>query len=114
MKQYLTFGPVRLRLHSRHLASWGYPRLQIGGLAVGSRSNIGDIILASYHPKSSITWLWSVALGRNKTPRKNIVNLDTRRFGQWHDYIRLPFAWELRISHQKRMTRRPYCPGEQS
>jgi hypothetical protein len=104
MRNYLIFGPVRIRISSKHLASWGFARISIGGLSLWSWSNSGELILASYHPRSSLTWLWSVALGKRKWER-GWVQRDPWRRSQWHDYYRLPFGRELRISRQNFMAR---------
>lgn len=57
---YIQIGPAIIRVGSKHLASWGFPRLCIGGLSVWSWTNEEWLTLASYHPASSITWLWAV------------------------------------------------------
>lgn len=104
MSNYITIGPVRLRVGSKGLASWGYPRLQVGGLQIWAHINSGGVTLASYHPHDSTTWHWSVQIRRNRlTSRRakwSIWQPSTRRSGQWHDYIRLPFGWEISIGRQ--------------
>ncbi|KKW92669.1 hypothetical protein [Sphingobium chungbukense] len=129
MGNYLHIGPVAIRYGSRNLAKWGFERLRVGGLAMWSRSNSGDLILASYHPRSSLYWHWSVCI-TNRTrgyhkifshaelrrraelhaagnqyvgrPRwfHRFYQPDTRRVSQWHDYVRLPFGFCLLISRQ--------------
>lgn len=63
-KNYISLGPVRIRHGSKHLAKWGFPRIAIGGLSLWTWTNTGQFTLASYHPASSITWLWAVTLWR--------------------------------------------------
>lgn len=65
MSNHFKLGPVIIRTGSKHLAPWGFPRVRIGGLSLWSRSNTGAWIPASYHPKSSITWLWSIWVSRS-------------------------------------------------
>ena len=106
MRNYLTIGAVRLRVSRRHLAPWGYARLAIGGLEFFSRMNTGDLIIASYHPSSSHTWLWSVSVARRRPGHDGWVRRATIRRGQWHDYYRLPFGWEVIVAQQGRMPKR--------
>lgn len=35
---HVRLGPVILRIGSHNLAPWGWPRIQIGGLSIGSRT----------------------------------------------------------------------------
>lgn len=60
MSNWVKIGPVRLRIGSKHLAPWGFPRVAVHGLSFWSWTNGGDLCLASYHPASSITWLWAL------------------------------------------------------
>lgn len=133
---HISFGPVTVRVGSKNLAPWGFPILQIGGLSFWSRTNSGGLHLLAYHPRSSITWLWFVALsgkaGRGYWPtfsrqeRERIARLFVtgnpyafrirwwhrfvqfapQRRGQWSDHFRLPFGLVLTITHQARMERR--------
>lgn len=131
---HISIGPVRIRTGSRYLAKWGFPRLQIGGLSIWSWSNSGDLLLASYHPRRSITWLWYfgiTARGRgygkifSRESREHLATIyaegnpyasrprwfhrfwqpATVRRNQWHDYAWLPFGYALVIGHQKPMWR---------
>ena len=36
MGNWIALGPVRIRIGSKYLAPWGFPRLQIGGLSLWS------------------------------------------------------------------------------
>lgn len=83
MRNYLSFGPVSIKLHNRGQAAWGYPGIRIGGLSLLARSSNGNLVLASYHPRSSMTWLWSVSLGRRNGDRT--ICRSQHRVGQWHD-----------------------------
>jgi hypothetical protein len=99
MRNYLTFGPIRLLVSRRHLAPWGYEILGVWGLSFLSRTNDGDLILASYQPKGE-TWHWSVCLARRKADR-GWIQRDSQRHGQWHDYYRLPLVnREIIVSQQ--------------
>jgi hypothetical protein len=112
MRNYIVLGPVRLRISSRHLAPWGYSRLIIGGLNLFSRANTGDLILASYHPDWSHTWRWSIMLKR--ADGRGWVARDPVRRGQWHDYYRLPFGWQLLVSQQNYLPKRSKSPEDAS
>lgn len=101
MRNYLVLGPIRIRVSSKHLAPWGYARVAIGGLSLLSRANTGDLMLASYHPSWSHTWRWSVMLRR--ADGLAWVSRDKTRRGQWHDYYRLPFGWQILVSQQNYM-----------
>jgi hypothetical protein len=129
MRSYLTLGPVRLRVGSKNLASWGFPRLQIGGLSVWQWTNGGEFMPLAYHPRKSITWVWFLAIARNArfsleqqewrrelhrrgnphapTPRwwHCFLDFDGLRRSQWHDYVRLPFGFVLIIGRQHAMRR---------
>lgn len=98
MKNYLSLGPVRLRISTKYLAPWGYERLAIGGLSLLSRTNGGDLILVAYHPRWCGTWHWSLCIRRGRP--EHWVNRATSRRGQWHDYFWLPFGRELIVSRQ--------------
>lgn len=62
MSNYITAGPIALKVSNRHLAVWGYPLLKIGGLSLWTRDSGGGLGLASYHPASSLTWLWGLSV----------------------------------------------------
>lgn len=108
MRNYLVIGPVRLRISSKHLAPWGYARLKIGGLSLFSRTNSGNLMLASYHPSWSHTWGWSVQITR--IDQGPWIIRDKHRGGQWHDYYRLLFGWRLMISQQNYFRKREIKP----
>jgi hypothetical protein len=131
---HLKLGPVVVR-YGKHLASWGYPRLQLGGLSFWSWTNGGDFSLAAYHPRSSIIWIWFIHVSRRPgrgymatfgmEERRRIYALAEQgnqfaltprwyhafwqparmRKGQWTDYLRLPFGFVAMIGHQSRMSR---------
>lgn len=134
MRNHYSIGPLRIRVGGKNLSPWGFPRVQIGGLTLWSRTNTGELHLAAYHPKSSITWIWYVGLTRrargysplfSREERRRLAVLfvtgnpyvgpdrwyhsfwqpSYRRVGQWHDYLRLPFGWALVIGRQNRMSR---------
>lgn len=83
--------------------------MRIGGFSFWSRTSAGGRTLVSYHPRTSPTWYWSV--GIEKTRRepwsKNFCFAPTRS-NQWHDYIRLPFGYDLIISRQDYHKARPH------
>lgn len=110
---YFVFGPVRVRTSRKYLANWGFPVIGIGGLDLFSRSNTGDFIFASYHPRKCITWHWSVSIGKTD----NLGRAAKRwRRGQWHDYYWLPFGYRLIVAQQdyhKWMPRDPTLPKQQ-
>lgn len=64
MRNYVHLGPVSIRVSRKHLASWGYPLVRIGGLSLLTWDNTGRLQIASYHPGWSITWLWFVAIDK--------------------------------------------------
>lgn len=99
MKNYISVGPVSIKLSNRHLAGWGFPSVCIGGLSFLCRASNRALILASYHPRSSGTWYWSISIAKSGINRK-LVRRAERRTGQWHDYYRLPFNRELVVSRQ--------------
>jgi hypothetical protein len=127
---FISLGPVTLRVGSKHLAPWGFPRIQIGGLSLWSWSNSGQFVPASYHPRSSITWLWTVWIRReqysfwfSKEARERMARLYAEgnpfaprprwfhpfviparvRRGQWTHYIRLPFGFVASVMCQHRL-----------
>jgi hypothetical protein len=127
---FITLGPVSLRVGSKHLAPWGFPRIRIGGLSLWSWTNSGHFVPASYHPRSSITWIWSAWIYRREIAftaegRAMLARLYTEgnpnvarprwwhrfiipavnRRGQWTHLVRLPFG-AMGIHCQRRMDRR--------
>ena len=97
----ITLGPIFIRLSRRYLANWGFEALRVGGLRLWSRTSAGELMIASYHPRRSTCWHWSVSIVR-RAPLWNRAwfNRAARRTGQWHDYYWLPFSRALLISHQ--------------
>ena len=106
MRNFVRIGPVRVRVGSRDLASWGWSRVVIGALDLWSWTNTGELMLAGYHPKSSHTWIWAIYIGKRDRQRKLLDFAPVRR-GQWFDYIALPFGCQIRIGHQSRMNKTP-------
>lgn len=72
MRNHIKIGPAVVRIGSKHLAPWGFPRLRIWGLSFWTWTNSGQLGLASYHPKSSITWLWSLWIDPRRPWRWNL------------------------------------------
>lgn len=105
MRNYLTIGPVNLRISRKHIAPWGYPFLKVHGFEMLCRDSAGGLTLASYQPASGGTWHWAISLARSETNRGWIRRAKMRR-GQWHDYYRLPFNREIRVSRQDYHLRR--------
>lgn len=105
MRNYLILGPVRIRISSKHLAPWGYARIAVGGLSLLSRTNSGDLMIASYHPAWSHTWRWAAQVMKGGAGRP-LIDRDKHRGGQRHDYYKLPFGWQLLISQQNYMPKR--------
>ena len=64
------------------------------------RASDGSLILVSYHPALSGTWIWSLSIGRWEYHPRKLLSLDPDRRGQWHDYLALPFGWSLLLSRQ--------------
>ena len=97
MRNYVRLGPVHIKVSNRHLAKWGFPLIRIGGLSLFTWDNCGVFMPAAYHPRSSLTWLWSLSIYRGKAIRHFI----TAERGQ-RDFS-LPFGWVLHYAWQKRM-----------
>jgi hypothetical protein len=102
MSNYISIGPLHIRIRSKHIAPWGFPRVMVNGFSVWSWTNSGELCLASYHPRSSITWLWAFYVGWS-----------WRVWGLSGRHIRRPSVKELhigpavmRIEVQDRMPRR--------
>lgn len=70
--------------------------IHVLGFGALSRASDGSLTLLSYHPRGSVTWHWSVHLARTNYP----TNRAKDRTGQWHDYYRLPFGYNLVVSQQ--------------
>ena len=78
MGNYVRLGPFSLRVSTKHYASWGFDLIRIGGLGVWSRCSDGSRMIAGYHPRDSLTWLWAlywrsgrlVWRSQKKMPRK--------------------------------------------
>lgn len=65
MKNLLVLGPLRVRLSRKGLASWGYARIEIGGLRLFSRTNSARTYnLAAFHSSHSLTWRWVLSISR--------------------------------------------------
>ena len=95
MRNYISLGPVSIKISNRNLAWWGYERLRIGPLSFGSWANNGDYCLASFQKKTEC-WRWAVYLSRRSHP----VGRAKIRRAQWHDYYWLPFGFRLVVSQQ--------------
>lgn len=126
MRNHIRIGPVTLRIGSKLLASWGFPRVTIGGMSIWSRTNGGEVLLLAYHPRDCTTWHWSIGITRRQSacwtkanrerrarlyyegnrhvpaPRwwHRFVNRDALRRNQWHDYYRLPFGYSIVVAQQ--------------
>lgn len=92
-----TLGPIRIRTSWKGVAKWGYPPIEIGGLALFVRDSGGRLQLAGYHPRKSTTWHWFVALYR--APGKpGYFNLEWRPgYGERGLHL---FGWTLSITRQ--------------
>lgn len=99
MGNWIRLGPVRIRIGSKYLAPWGFPRLQVGALSLWSYWNDGTFCPAAYHPRSSITWLWQTRLERGEWKPPYQYNSTGGRD------VQLPFGWKLHIMWQDRMPR---------
>jgi hypothetical protein len=69
-------------------------------ISVFTRNSDGSLGLVSYHPRDCATWHWSLSLTRRQSELKRIVSRAPRRVGQWHDYLKLPFGYQLCLSRQ--------------
>ncbi len=66
-----------------------------------SQDSGGGLVLASYHPRNSPTWHWSIGIINSRVFRPWwLISRATARTHQWHDYYRLPFGKALCISRQ--------------
>lgn len=81
MKDHIQLGPVRIRYRRDRYSSWGNPWVQLGGLALMTKTNNkGGWNLAAYHSWHSLTWRWILAF-----------NLPVRGQGRWR-----PTFWTYR------------------
>lgn len=66
------------------------------------RASDGSLVLMTKHPAGCGTWHWSVSINRNRHVRYGwrLWCRAVIRRGQWHDYYRLPFGYELIVSRQ--------------
>lgn len=87
-----------MRWSNLGLAPWGYEAFGIRGLSMLTRCSDGALTVASYQPRNE-TWHWAVAIGRSDI-NPGWIRRATIRRGQWHDFYRLPFGFELRVSRQ--------------
>jgi hypothetical protein len=95
---WLKLGPVTIRVGSKYLAKWGFPRVQIGGLSFWSRDTGGRLHLAAYHPRGCLTWHWFVALYRSGHGHSGWFDLQWRKgFGERGLTL---FGWTLSITEQ--------------
>jgi hypothetical protein len=101
MSNWLTLGPVSLRISSKHLAPWGFPRLRIGGYEFWTWNNDGNFMPAGYHPRNSITWIWSTTLVKAPCDFRYCGS----HGGPSYRTFWLPFGWRLVLSRQKPMWR---------
>ena len=66
-----------------------------------TRDSGGGLTLIGYHPRWSLTWIWSLSLQRWKNERSwRILQIDPHRSGQWHHWLSLPFGYALLLSRQ--------------
>lgn len=104
MRNYVVMGPVRIKVSNKHLAQWGFPLVDVGGLAIWSWTNSGEWVPLSYHPSSSITWLWSLSFSRRPTMSAPVMRHNFGGSREW----RLPFGVVLHYRWQKRMDKANY------
>ena len=97
MRNYIRLGPIAIKISSKNIAFWGYPRLQIGGYSFWSWCNTGEFCPASYHPGESLTWLWTTRIARGKKRHSYTHNSGGTK-AYW-----LPFGWQLIYSWQHPM-----------
>lgn len=91
---WVRLGPVSIRIGSRHLASWGYPRIAIGGLSIWSRMNTGQRILVSYHPRRSVTWVFSLQGSMWLKPRRPHWHKSRRSFSASFGFFGFMLSWQ--------------------
>jgi hypothetical protein len=70
-----------------------------GGLSFLKRDSAGCLILASYHPRSSLTWIWSLSVD-HRLPPKPLLHIERKGRGQWQHWLRLPFGRTLYLARQ--------------
>ena len=102
MRRWISIGPVSIRLSSKNLAPWGFPRLYIGGYSFWSWTSDGWFMPAAYHPKGSITWVWSATVMNLGGKIRRVSAMG----GPKYSYHRLGFGWWLVIARQEPMRRR--------
>jgi hypothetical protein len=94
MRNHVAIGPLRIRIGSRNLARWGYPRIQIGGLSLWSWTSSGHFVPISYHPRSSITWLWTVWVYRRERAFTSAGRADlARMYAEGNPFVAKPRWW---------------------
>lgn len=91
MKNYIHIGPVSIKVNSKNLAFWGYPRIKIGGYSIWDWDNNGSFMPAAYHPQESITWIWATRLTRK---RGRVTHSYTHNNGGSKSYLLL-FGWQF-------------------
>lgn len=101
MRNYIHLGPLAIKVSNRNLAHWGFPRARIGGLSIATWDSNGRFMPVSYHPRSSITWLWATRLYRDA--RDHPASLRHNTGGM--RIIALPFGVKLRLDWQRRVPR---------
>lgn len=98
---YITIGTVSVRISSKGLAPWGFPWLQVAGLAFLTFSTNGCLCLASYHPRRSTCWHWAISVARaDWLPGSLRFERDPLRRCQWHDYLHVTRRWAIVIARQ--------------
>lgn len=106
---YLTCGPISIRVSRKHLAKWGFPLVRLGGLSLFGRDNTGRLQLAAYHPRKSLTWHWFVQLYRTPIAKRGFFDLQWRKgFGERGLCL---FGWTLSINEQGYHKERPTTPN---
>ena len=98
---YKSIGPVRIKTSSKGLVFWGFPVIDICGLAIWGWCNDGSFMPISYHPRDSITWTWATYIGRRQTQTRRMMR---HNFGGSFEQC-LPFGFYARLSWQDRMRR---------
>ena len=81
--------------------------IQLGGLALWVRDSGDKLVLASYHPRRSLTWWWSVRVARNEitfTDRHYIALCRMSLTG--NEYAPKPSPWVKLIQRPQNASRR--------
>lgn len=97
MRNYLTIGPISVRISRKNLAAWGFPVVRAGGLSLLSRDTAGRLHLAAYHPRNSLTWHWFVSLYKSGGPSERFNRQWRKGYGERGVCI---FGWTLSINEQ--------------